>query len=156
MGHKRETSQVSSLPCCSSLSLWWRFPPSDLSWFTVLMMLRVYLTTLLLYCAPPLLIAHWIWEVTLSPCPHHPTWEIPIPPPPALRGVQTTNCHRSHKGHNTETENWEEWIYFSFIFCNLVQLNPNIKNIFKQKPYWEQITGHSAKATSDSDINAFC
>lgn len=78
--------QVSSLPRCSPLPLWWRFPPSGLSWFRVMVMLRVYLTTLLLYHAPPPLIARWLWEVTLSPCPHRPTWEIPIPPPPALGG----------------------------------------------------------------------
>lgn len=53
-----------------------------LSWFRVLMMVKAYPC----FCAPPLLIAHWFGEVILFPCPHHPTWGIPIPHPAVLGG----------------------------------------------------------------------
>lgn len=113
--------------CCAALP--WHSDEGFLSWFRVLVTARVY------PCAPPLLTAHWFGEVTLSPCPHHPIWKYPSH---ILQcwGVQSTSCHCSHNEHNTETENCKELTYFLFICCNLVQLNPNIKSIFKQS-YWE-------------------
>lgn len=94
-----------------------------------------------------------IWGGHLVPLPSSPS--LGNTHPTLCWGVQTTSCPHSHNEHNTETENWEELTYFLFIFCNLVRLNPNIKHIFKQQSCWEYITGHSAKGTSNSNINAF-
>lgn len=96
-----------------------------LSWLRELMMVRAYA---LCFTSPQIQGGHL---VPLPSSPHLGNTQ------PTVLGVQTTSCHHPHNEHHTETENWEELTHFLFIFCNLVQLNPNIKYIFKQQSYWE-------------------
>lgn len=120
-------------PLCHA-ALPWHSDEGFLSWFRVLMIVRAYPC----FCTV-LHLSSYLTDLGRSPCPPALITPLGRYPSHILQhwGVQTTSCHHSHNGHNTEAENWEEWTYFLFISCNLVQLNPNIKNIFKQQSYWE-------------------